>query len=425
MTHHPVNLILRILSEIRTFWNASANHFVVVFAVPFLVGGVGITVEQTGSPVSLSVKLNCPGIGKFTPVIGKKDGEVYLMEDCPVTYGACLHFNKKGYMPGITWNCREHDPQADIEPIEAVLGAGYAASKRYWQRIRGLEGLMYYGSDEAFLSLKVWGEGGRGLLLKDTVIGHIYRDRSPYKRFCEEEVYNYLFIADVLFPASLRCMAHAVALSVDSSLYAQAVDLLRERKERNGRLREEIAAVLPHFVGEIMQIPPKYSAKNVGGKRGYELARAGVDFTLAPKKVNIYSITLASRISADQFAFVIECGGGTYIRSLCRDIASYLGTYAAMSALTRLSSGPFLIEDARPSASLTAENIAEFIVPTDSVLPFKGIYVGGNEQKKLLNGLPVPSPEADGTYKIYLENGQFYGLGKAANGCLKVETKLC
>ena len=188
-----------------------------------------------------------------TRFLGKKDGEVYLMEDCPVTYGACLQFNKKGYMPGITWNCREHDPQADIEPIEAVLGAGYAASKRYWQRIRGLEGLMYYGSDEAFLSLKVWGEGGRCLLLKDTVIGHIYRDRSPYKRFCEEEVYNYLFIADVLFPASLRCMAHAVALSVDSSLYAQAVDLLRERKERNGRLREEIAAVMENPVALLAQ----------------------------------------------------------------------------------------------------------------------------------------------------------------------------
>ncbi len=188
-----------------------------------------------------------------TRFLGKKDGEVYLMEDCPVTYGACLQFNKKGYMPGITWNCREHDPQADIEPIEAVLGAGYAASKRYWQRIRGLEGLMYYGSDEAFLSLKVWGEGGRCLLLKDTVIGHIYRDRSPYKRFCEEEVYNYLFIADVLFPASLRCMAHAVALSVDSSLYAQAVDLLRERKERNGRLREEIAAVMENPVALLTQ----------------------------------------------------------------------------------------------------------------------------------------------------------------------------
>ena len=188
---------------------------------------------------------------------------------------------------------------------------------------------------------------------------------------------------------------------------------------------EEIAAVLPHLTGEIMQIPPKYSAKNVGGKRGYELARAGVDFTLPPKKVNIYSISLTSRISADEFSFIIECGGGTYIRSICRDMASSLGTYAAMSALTRLSSGAFCIEDARPSALLTAENIADFIVPTDSVLPFKGIYVGGNDQKRFLNGLPVPSPEADGTYKIYLENGQFYGLGKAANGCLKVETKLC
>lgn len=194
-----------------------------------------------------------------------------------------------------------------------------------------------------------------------------------------------------------------------------------------GRIPDEgeIEDILPRLTGEIMQIPPKYSAKNVGGKRSYALARAGVDFELPPKKVNIYSIALISRRSENTFDFRIECGGGTYIRSVCRDMAAQLGTVAAMSALVREAAGPFTIEESVPSDQLTADNLSQYIIPADSVLPFEDVYVGGNDQKKLLNGMSVPVQLKDGTYKIFLEDGQFYGLG-AVDGCrLKVKTKLC
>ena len=186
----------------------------------------------------------------------------------------------------------------------------------------------------------------------------------------------------------------------------------------------EISAVIPSLVGDVMQVPPKYSAKNVGGKRGYQLARAGVDFELSPKAVKIYSIALLSR-RGEEYDFRIECGGGTYIRSICRDMAQVLNTHAAMSALVREQSGPFTLDKAVKSCNLTAQNISSYIIPTHTVLPFEEISVSGNEQKKLLNGVPVPTTLADGTYKIFLGDGLFYGLGSSQGGRLKVKIKLC
>lgn len=188
--------------------------------------------------------------------------------------------------------------------------------------------------------------------------------------------------------------------------------------------KEEIEGVLPRFVGEIMQVPPRYSAKCVNGKRGYQLARAGVDFELPPKKVSVYSIKLLGT-SDDGYRFEIECGGGTYIRSLARDISAALGTHAVMSGLRRIKSGFFTESTAVKTQSLTPENYEKFIIPTDSVIAFDSIYVGGNRQKRLLNGLSVAQESADGFYKLYLEDGGFYGIAEVNKSSLKVRTKLC
>ena len=73
----------------------------------------------------------------------------------------------------------------------------------------------------------------------------------------------------------------------------------------------EILEVLPQFIGEIDQIPPKYSAKNVNGKRGYELARAGIEFELQPKRIVIHDLELLGKSNDDTFRVKIRCGGGT------------------------------------------------------------------------------------------------------------------
>ena len=95
---------------------------------------------------------------------------------------------------------------------------------------------------------------------------------------------------------------------------------------------EELKEATHALIGEVMQLPPKYSAKCVNGKRGYQLAREGKEFELQPKKVLIEKIELLERISENEFRFLIDCGGGTYIRSIARDLAATCGAEGIMSA---------------------------------------------------------------------------------------------
>ncbi|MCM1511353.1 MAG: glycosyltransferase [Clostridium sp.] len=176
----------------------------------------------------------------------KKDasGNVYVCTECPRTFGARIQFDKKNLWPDIDWKYNENCSGIDVEPIPAVLGAGYAASTRYWKYIRGLNGLHYYGSDESYISLKVWLEGGQCLLLKHVVIGHIYRDASPFRRYNEEEIYNGLMIAYTLFPGNLNCMAHAIAICKNRSAYWKAVTILKQHQKELDGLKEYYKDIL-------------------------------------------------------------------------------------------------------------------------------------------------------------------------------------
>lgn len=174
-------------------------------------------------------------------------------------------------------------------------------------------------------------------------------------------------------------------------------------------------------VGEILQVPPRYSAKSVNGVRGYRLARAGKEFELPPKRVNIYSVELSERVSEDSFRFAVECGGGTYIRSLARDIAAACGANGIMTELVRTQSGAFRLEDAVPLDALTADNLEDYIVETESVVDLPTIDV---EDRRIFNGLSRPTDRPDGLYKIY-DGGAFYGIAAVQSGRVKIRTKLC
>lgn len=187
----------------------------------------------------------------------------------------------------------------------------------------------------------------------------------------------------------------------------------------------EIIAIIPALTGEIMQVPPKYSAKSVNGKRGYQLARSGEDFTLPPKKVIISAIKLSERRDENTFSFEIECGGGTYVRSIVRDMAAMLNTVGCMSALKRVASGPFKIEHAVKTEALTEENIRNFFIPCDSVIALKEIHADKAQWRKLSNGVAVNCGMEDGLYKIYDDREVFYGLAEVNCERLKVRTKLC
>jgi len=103
----------------------------------------------------------------------------------------------------------------------------------------------------------------------------------------------------------------------------------------------QVEAVLPRFVGETLQIPPAYSAIKVNGERAYDLARAGETVELAARIVTVHSALVAEALDADHVTLEVDCGKGTYIRAIVRDIAEGLGACGHVSELRRTRVGPF------------------------------------------------------------------------------------
>lgn len=116
--------------------------------------------------------------------------------------------------------------------------------------------------------------------------------------------------------------------------------------------RAEIEALLPRFLGEISQVPPRYSAIKIAGERAYDLAREGEVVELEPRTVEIHRLAIVGQPDADHVEIEAECGKGTYVRALARDFGRLLGCYGHVSALRRLVVGPFDEEDLVPLAEV-------------------------------------------------------------------------
>ncbi len=134
----------------------------------------------------------------------------------------------------------------------------------------------------------------------------------------------------------------------------------------NGTLpsQQKIENVLKKFEGEILQIPPIYSAKKIKGKKAYELARKGKQFKLEPVKINIRKLKLLN-YNKNLLTLDIECTAGTYIRSLAYDIGCELGCGAYLEKLIRIKSGKFELKDAIDLNKLTSENWQKLLLDID------------------------------------------------------------
>ena len=130
--------------------------------------------------------------------------------------------------------------------------------------------------------------------------------------------------------------------------------------------KEEILAVLPRFIGEIIQIPPAYSAIKINGKRAYDLARQGESVAIPERKIHIFELELLEIIDDSQVRLRVTCSKGTYVRTLGADIAESLGTYGYLTALRRTKCGNFSLSD-----TILLENL-------------KNIEYLGERQKKIL-----------------------------------------
>ena len=110
--------------------------------------------------------------------------------------------------------------------------------------------------------------------------------------------------------------------------------------------RAQVEAALPAFVGEIMQVPPAFSAVKVDGERAYDLAREGVELELAPRPVMIHRIEVADQPDADHVELQLDCGKGAYVRAVVRDLADALGACGHVAALRRTRVGPLTASQA-------------------------------------------------------------------------------
>ncbi len=185
----------------------------------------------------------------------------------------------------------------------------------------------------------------------------------------------------------------------------------------------QIESVLPELTGEISQIPPQYSAKSVDGVRAYEAARKGGYTELKTRAVTVNEFIFLRQADEKTFVFDITCGGGTYIRSLARDLASKLGTVAYMSALVRLASGDFKIENSVTKDELIKDWQSR-LLPLD--YPLGGIDALEIDSKfydKLKNGAKISCESFGGLRKIYCKN-EFFGLGLSKANQIVLEYNL-
>lgn len=183
-------------------------------------------------------------------------------------------------------------------------------------------------------------------------------------------------------------------------------------------IKENLLQVLESFVGKQEQIPPMYSAIKKNGKKLYEYARAGEKVDIEPRKIEIYKIDL-NKYDKNIISFVVSCSKGTYIRSLCEDIAEKLNTVGYMKNLKRLQVGRFNIKDAVYIDDIDLKNVNDHLITPEEILRgIPCINLGEKKLKLFLNGVQLTANNIDGLYKIYVAN-KFIGTGTIKKGLLK------
>ena len=151
----------------------------------------------------------------------------------------------------------------------------------------------------------------------------------------------------------------------------------------------ELAAAVPQFVGQISQRPPAYSALKVKGKRAYQRAREGEQFTLKARPIRIDHVEIES-YHYPELTLVIGCGSGTYVRSLGRDLAVAVNTGAVMSALTRTAIGHFELAKSTPLDAITPESLPDRLLsPVEAVSELPHVLINESDQLRLQTGQAV------------------------------------
>lgn len=201
----------------------------------------------------------------------------------------------------------------------------------------------------------------------------------------------------------------------------QEGEVIEEQEIANNALEPQyVTKRLKEFLGKQIQTPPMYSAIKVNGKKLYEYARKGQNVEVPKREIEIYEIELLNIDKQNKkIEYKVHCSKGTYIRSLCEDIAEKLGTIGYMAELERLKVGKFILKNAVSIDDLEKKNIEKNIITIEEI--FKNNEKINLTRKKLelfLNGVQITYDSPDGVYKIYCEN-KFIGTGTVKEKLLK------
>ncbi len=188
---------------------------------------------------------------------------------------------------------------------------------------------------------------------------------------------------------------------------------------------DSMTSVTPSFIGDIMQVPPMYSALKRDGKKLCDLAREGKTIDREPRPITIYALH-AEKITESDYELDVTCSAGTYIRTLCADIGAALGCGGTMAALERISACGFSIDDAQSLDSLdelSQEQRLSLLLPTETLFSELGtIRLPAFYEKLFRSGCEIyfkklgkEPPNEGARLRICSENGEFFALGEVKN----------
>lgn len=223
---------------------------------------------------------------------------------------------------------------------------------------------------------------------------------------------KYLINHNKIYEATLKLGGKTDTADIEGKI-TEEKDVKKENLSQ-----ENVTKILKEFIGKSKQVPPMYSAIKVNGKKLYEYARKGQTIEIKPREIEIFSIELQS-ITNNEITFKVHCSKGTYIRTLCENIAEKLETVGYMKELKRIEVGEFNIKNAITLKEL--ENKKEkAIISIEKFLKDKQlINLNSKKVKMFLNGVNLEFKLEDGIYRIYNEKNEFIGTGTIKSNVLK------
>lgn len=180
-----------------------------------------------------------------------------------------------------------------------------------------------------------------------------------------------------------------------------------------------VEAVLPRFRGEILQVPPMYSALKVNGQKLCDLARKGQTVERKPRPVTIHELAFLG-FQDDCLRLRVRCSKGTYIRTLCKDLGEALGCGGCMAQLRRVSAGSYTIGQAVPLKTLLeSADPGQYLLPVDSLFAsLPALTLTPNQETRCRNGNPFTRNVPDGRYRCYGKSGEFLMLGSVRDNVM-------